>query len=485
MEAKLLKLLFLALSSYLLVLSDSCNASQTNYLQEFIRSRKFNSSSPHSNRPWNLNARYNFSSVYIGSQEGTMEADKITELPGQPEGVNFDQYAGYITVDPKNGRALFYYFAESPQDSETKALVLWLSGGPGCSSLGLGAMEELGPFRVNGNGKTLFTNPYAWNNAANILFLESPAGVGFSYSNSSSDYSTGDEKTAEDAFTFLVNWLERFPQYKARDFYITRESYAGHYVPELAVTIISMNNIANQTIVNLKGIAIGNALIDVATSFTGALDFLWSHALLSDETYSGIKKNCDIKFFNFTRTCQRYLNQSYYQSGNIDPYNIYAPLCNNPSTSKYFPTKDFDPCSVNYVHSYLNLAEVQTAIHAKSTKWEVCGGLKNWTDAPNIMLPVLKYLMQSGIRLWIYSGDIDSVIPVTATRFGIHALKLPIVSAWRPWCTSNEVGGYVEGYEGLIFTTIRGAGHTVPSYQPERALTLISAFLHGKLPPTC
>lgn len=36
--------------------------------------------------------------------------------------------------------------------------------GPGCSSFGNGAMMELGPFRVNSDGKTLYKNDYAWNN---------------------------------------------------------------------------------------------------------------------------------------------------------------------------------------------------------------------------------------------------------------------------------------------------------------------------------
>ena len=92
---------------------------------------------------------------------------------------------------------------------------------------------------------------------ANVIFLESPAGVGFSYSNTTSDYNyTGDKSTAEDAYTFLVNWLERFPQYKTRDFYITGESYAGHYVPQLAYTILVNNKNSNQTMINLKGIAV-------------------------------------------------------------------------------------------------------------------------------------------------------------------------------------------------------------------------------------
>lgn len=95
---------------------------------------------------------------------GTREADKIAALPGQPPRVNFDQYSGYVTVSEQHGRALFYYFVESPYQASSKPLVLWLNGGPGCSSLGAGAMAELGPFRVNSDGKTLSRNRHAWNN---------------------------------------------------------------------------------------------------------------------------------------------------------------------------------------------------------------------------------------------------------------------------------------------------------------------------------
>lgn len=91
---------------------------------------------------------------------------------------------------------------------------------------------------------------------ANVIFLESPAGVGFSYANRTSNHTTGDEQTAQESYTFLVNWLERFPEYKAREMYITGESYAGHYVPQLASLIIQNNKITNQTVINLKGIAV-------------------------------------------------------------------------------------------------------------------------------------------------------------------------------------------------------------------------------------
>jgi len=67
--------------------------------------------------------------IYVGLQDGLKKADKISELPGQPEKAAFDQYAGYVTVDATSGKALFYYFAEAAEDPSTKPLVLWLNGG--------------------------------------------------------------------------------------------------------------------------------------------------------------------------------------------------------------------------------------------------------------------------------------------------------------------------------------------------------------------
>ncbi|EXB75616.1 Serine carboxypeptidase II-3 [Morus notabilis] len=450
----------------------SCEANQIEKLNELIKSRR--SVNPPRAESWasldELNGQY-LSPLYVGSHEGLKEANKIEALPGQPEGVDFNQYSGYVTVDPRAGRALFYYFVESPQDSATKPLVLWLNGGPGCSSFGYGAMEELGPFRVNSDGKTLYLNEYAWNK-----------GVGFSYSNRSSDYyNVGDKRTAIDSYIFLVNWLERFPEYKNRDFFIAGESYAGHYVPQLAHTILSNNNNTKRTVINLKGIAIGNAWIDDKTGEQGTYDYFWTHALTSDESQAGILKYCD--FVNYTSLCDKYLSQADNEVGYIDIYNIYAPMCKSSAPkSSTGSVYDFDPCSDDYVYNYLNLKEVQTSLHVRPTQWSSCSGV-GWTDSPTTILPTLKQLIAYGISVWVYSGDTDGRVPVTSSRYSINTLKLPVVNAWRPWYSSQEVGGHVVQYKGLTLTTVRGAGHLVPSYQPERALTLISSFLQRKLPP--
>lgn len=420
----------------------------------------------------------------VSDQSNLKAADKITALPGQPKGVGFNQYGGYVTVDEMNGRALFYYFVEATTDAAAKPLLLWLNGGPGCSSVGYGAMIELGPFRINSDNKTLSRNEYAWNNVANVLFLESPAGVGFSYSNTSSDYDkSGDQRTANDSYIFLVNWLERFPEYKGRAFYISGESYAGHYAPQLAATILTHNMESKRMIINLQGILVGNPCLDEFKNLKGQIDYLWSHGVISDEVLANITKNCRFSPSD-GKACSDAMDA--FDSGNTDPYDIYGPVCINAPDGKFFPSRivpGYDPCSNYYIHAYLNNPVVQKALHARVTTWLGCKNL-HWKDAPVSMVPTLKWLMEHGLPVWLYSGDLDSVCPLTATRYSVGDLGLAVTEPWRPWTANREVGGYVQQYTGgLVFISVRGAGHQVPYFQPEKALIVVSSFLRGALPP--
>ncbi|CAA7406050.1 unnamed protein product [Spirodela intermedia] len=436
-----------------------------------------------------------FDSSKVLPQKGLKEKDKITKLPGQPAaGVDFEQYSGYVTVDEKAGRALFYYLVEAP-DAAKRPLLVWFNGGPGCSSLGIGALEEIGPFRVMSDGKTLFSNPFAWNRVANVLFLESPAGVGFSYSNTTSDYdSNGDTQTAEDAYVFLVNWLERFPEYKHRDLFLAGESYAGHFAPQLAHAILRYNNqLPHGIVINLKGIAIGNAAINDLTDNKGMLDFFWTHALISDENHREIEQNCDFNVAEGIKNpkCDAAIEKAKLVMTQIDIYNIYGPLCYNTSLvdpPKKSSVKSSDPCIDYYVFEYLNNPAVQKALHAISAgpdhPWMICNDF-SWEDTVPSVLPALKELTANGIQVLVYSGDVDGRVPVTSSRYSVNALKLPVKTPWHPWLVAQQAAGYVEVYEGnLTLVTVRGGGHQVPSSQPHRALVLIKYFLQGEpLPP--
>jgi serine carboxypeptidase-like clade 2 len=84
------------------------------------------------------------------------------------------------------------------------------------------------------------------------------------------------------------------------------------------------------------------------------------------------------------------------------------------------------------------------------------------------------------LRILVYSGDVDAIVPYTGTRQWIANLQWEIVDAWRPWTIDQQVGGYVQVFDGLTFATVRDAGHMVPETQPKRAFHMFSHFLANK-----
>ncbi|KAL9361309.1 hypothetical protein Peur_044094 [Populus x canadensis] len=373
--------------------------------------------------------------------ESLLGADRIVRLPGQPP-VSFQQFSGYITVDEKQHRSLFYYFVEAETSPASKPLVLWLNGGPGCSSVGAGAFVEHGPFRPT-TGNNLIRNEYSWNKEANMLYWESPAGVGFSYSANQTFYSyVNDEMTARDNLVFLRRWFVKFPQYKQRDFFIAGESYAGHYVPQLARLIIR-----SKVNFNLKGIAIGNPLLEFNTDLNAQDHFYWSHGLISDSTYQLLTSVCNNS---------KLMREAITGTVSSACFGVYTLVQKELSES-------IDPYDVTELDS-VKQKQINNSTFVYSKLWgRVLEYDRSNEERPTIH--VVRSLVKSGLAVLVYSGDQDSVIPFTGTR--------------------SLVGGWTQVYgDNLSFATIRGASHTAPSTQPKRSLLLFKAFLEKKPLPT-
>ncbi|CAK8537851.1 unnamed protein product [Lathyrus sativus] len=440
--------------------------------------------------------------------QGYPVEDLVVKLPGQPK-VEFSQYSGYVDIDVNHGRSLFYYFVEAEYEPDKKPLTLWLNGGPGCSSIGGGAFTELGPFYPTGDGRGLRKNSMSWNRASNLLFLESPAGVGWSYSNTTSDYNIGDASTANDALLFLLKWYEKFPIYKSRELFLTGESYAGHYIPQLANAILDYNARSTGYKFKLKGVAIGNPLLNLDRDTQATYDYFWSHGMISDEVGLAIMKDCDFDDYifasphNVSESCSNAISDANKIVGDyINNYDVLLDVC-YPSIVeqelrlKKMATKislGIDVCMSYERRFYLNLPEVQKALHANRTNlpypWSMCSRVLNYsnTDPNTNMLPTLKRIVENHIPVWVFSGDQDSVVPLLGSRTLIrelaHDLKFEITVPYGAWFHKGQVGGWATEYGNLLtFATVRGAAHMVPYAQPSRALHLFSSFVSGRRLP--
>lgn len=167
-----------------------------------------------------------------------------------------DQKPGLVNMT--NGDDMFYWLFRSRGNPSTDPLVMWLTGGPGCSS-GIAVFYENGPFQIN-EDLSLRVNPYSWNNASNLVFVDSPIGTGFSKCSSITHLDTNEEQVAENIERLIRGLIEQNPEFQGREFFITGESYAGHYIPAIAYYLTY--NITTPLPVTFKGVAIGNGWVD-------------------------------------------------------------------------------------------------------------------------------------------------------------------------------------------------------------------------------
>ena len=120
---------------------------------------------------------------------------------------------------------IHYWFIGSEGPDPAKAPVaVWMNGGPGCSSLD-GLVYEHGPFRFDpADPSKLVRFNYTWAKRANVLYIEAPVGVGFSYSDDPADYNVTDDTTAQDNLHAIEQFYRLFPEFKTNDLFLTGES---------------------------------------------------------------------------------------------------------------------------------------------------------------------------------------------------------------------------------------------------------------------
>ena len=206
------------------------------------------------------------------------DADAVLSLPGygKPPAPQFSGFLDASAAEP--GTMLHYWFAAaSSPDWKKMPVVLWLNGGPGASSL-LGMLQEQGPLIIDRAGG-LLENPWAWTQLANLVVLESPAGVGYSYCEAMKHggaCANTDLSTAKAAHAALLDLFgTKFPELRANAFFITGESYAGVYSPTLAAEIVAANAAGTAAAqINLVGMAVGDPCTD-NNAQRDSMDMLW------------------------------------------------------------------------------------------------------------------------------------------------------------------------------------------------------------------
>ncbi|EGS20806.1 serine-type carboxypeptidase-like protein [Thermochaetoides thermophila DSM 1495] len=425
--------------------------------------------------------------------DGRLENFNLRVKAVNPSKLGIDtvkQYSGYLD-DEANDKHLFYWFFESRNDPKNDPVVLWLNGGPGCSSL-TGLFLELGPSSIDKKLKPVY-NEFSWNNNASVIFLDQPVNVGYSYSGSSVSNTVA---AAKDVYALLTLFFHQFPEYATQDFHIAGESYAGHYIPVFASEILSHKN----RNINLKSILIGNGLTDGLTQYA-----YYRPMACGDGGYPAVLSESECRSMdNALPRCQA-LIKSCYESGSVwtcVPASIY---CNNALIGPYQRTgrnvydirgnceDSGNLCysALGWISDYLNQKSVMQALGVEVDGYDSCNFdiNRNFLFAGDWMQPYHRLVpnILKEIPVLIYAGDADYICNWLGNKAWTEALdwsgkksfneaeledlKLP---------GANEAYGKVKASGNFTFMRIYQAGHMTPMDQPEASLDFLNRWLGGE-----
>ncbi|KAJ5998353.1 hypothetical protein N7451_006163 [Penicillium sp. IBT 35674x] len=429
--------------------------------------------------------------------DGKLEAYDLRVKKVDPSVLGVDpdvkQYSGYLD-DNENDKHLFYWFFESRNDPVNDPVVLWLNGGPGCSSL-TGLFMELGPSSVNAEIKTVY-NEFSWNSNASVIFLDQPVNVGYSYSGSTVSDTVA---AGKDIYALLSLFFKQFPEYAKQDFHIAGESYAGHYIPVFATEILAHKN----RNINLKSVLIGNGLTDGLTQYA-----YYRPMACGEGGYPAVLDQSACQSMdNALSRCQS-LIESCYNSESAwvcVPASIY---CNNALLAPYQQTGQnvYDvrkPCEgdsglcydgMTYVSDYLNQEHVREALGAEVDGYDSCNFdiNRNFMMHGDWMKPYHRLVpgLLEQIPVLIYAGDADFICNWLGNKAWTEALEWPGQKAYAGLELEDLVIednvhkgkkiGQVKSHGNFTFMRLFGGGHMVPMDQPESSLEFFNRWLGGE-----
>ncbi|KAK4680096.1 Cell death protease [Podospora pseudoanserina] len=425
----------------------------------------------------------------------------VHSLPGAPPGPLVKMHAGHIEITPDvNGNMFFWHF-QNKHIANKQRTVIWLNGGPGCSSED-GALMEIGPYRLK-DKDTLVYNEGAWNEFANVLFVDNPVGTGFSYVDTNA-YVRELDVMADQFVTFLEKWFKLFPEYEHDDIFIAGESYAGQYIPYIAKAILERNKKGGESSYkwNLAGLLIGNGWISPPEQYEAYLQFAYEKGI--------VKKGSDAasKLEVQQRICSKQLAVGPALVDNTDCEKILQDLLQLTATSKGGEqrcvnmydvrlTDTYPSCGMNWppdldaVTPYLRRNDVIQALHVnpnKVTGWVECNGQvgANFKPSSKPSVELLPDLLKE-VPIILFSGSEDLICNHLGTEALISNLQWNggkgfeiTPGTWAPrrdWTFEGEAAGFWQEARNLTYVVFYNSSHMVPFDYPRRTRDMLDRFM--------
>lgn len=390
-----------------------------------------------------------------------------------------DSRHGYVRIND-DGSDIFYWLFRANNAPETAPLLIWFTGGPGCSSQ-LALLFENGPFNISETGE-MGLNPSGWNDKAHLLFIDQPVGTGLSHS-SFNDLSRSEISVANNMVAFFERFYDLYPEFKNKGLYLAGESFAGNYLPHISNALIKKA----LPYIDLKGVAIGNG---------------WTNPGLQYPQYAEYAIDPEnAPFTKFTQDKYNKLVPQLEVCKNLVLYNrwrmngIASEFCgslNDQILAKGVNLYDIrKPCNFPLCYdfrsivSFMNSQPVMSELQSDKF-WSPCGGSRAGSELSrhefiNSAFKKLPYVLESGVTVLIYNGDKDYICNWMGSDVWTRDLQ------WSGKEEFNKAKIVPEGtfgtsrtYKNFKFLRVFNAGHMVPHDQPQYALQMINEFMGFK-----
>ncbi|OAA68457.1 serine carboxypeptidase [Niveomyces insectorum RCEF 264] len=446
--------------------------------------------------------------------------------------VTFDvgeSYAGSLPLssDPNDANKLFFWFFPSTNPDASQEIVIWLNGGPGCSSLE-GLIQENGPFIWQYGTFRPVPNTWSWNKLSNIVYIEQPVGTGFSVGEVTA---ANEEDVASQFLGFWKNFVDTF-SLQGYKIYVTGESYAksrGMYCPYIASAMLDAKD---KTYYNASGVLIYDPVVgydDIQTSVpaTAFVDY-WSGLFSFNDSFladlHARDESCGYSDYlnkylvyppageqptNFTwrhntdSDCRRLYSDIIFASLVVNPcWDIYHVATTCPVLWDVLGSPGTDDYSPPGATIYFQRDDVKKAIHApQNVTWEDCANINVFVHRDRSLpsgLSVLPQVIDATQNVIIGHGALDFVLVANGTLLTIQNMTWggkrgfqapPTEPMYVPFhddfvtgsAAGSGVMGTVHTERGLTYVGVALSGHMIPQYAPSVAYRHLELLL-GRIP---
>lgn len=380
---------------------------------------------------------------------------------------SFHSYAGYLTVNKEYNSNLFFWYVPARVNPENAPVMLWLQGGPGTPS-SFALFLENGPYFLTKKQK-LVENKYSWCINHHMLYIDSPVGTGYSFTESDAGYARNQKDVGHNLLVALRQFFLLFPDLQKNDFYVAGESYGGKYVPGIGYAILQDGAREDfdqkKPKINLKGLGIANGLSDPIHQLNYG-DFLYQLGLIDTNGLDLFKKYESQGVDCLKRRDLDCAFKTYDELiiGTEVSSTVFGNLTGFTNYYNYLIAKAED---YSFFDTYLQRYDIRRAIHVGNNSYASSDGaglVASYLrlDFYDTVAPWVSELL-SHYPIFVYNGALDVACAYSLAENYLKHLDFDAAHEYKTakrciWRVNEEIAGYMKHAGNLTEVMVRNAG---------------------------